>query len=559
VLRLAADLMVPGQRLEAAQALARHFGAEDLIVFIPDQEAGLLLPAPGFPRTLQSFKTWQALLAEAREPGLAHGHVPHGAGEPRPAMALAAARAVLVLIGGAPDPGQVDRLRLLFPLLAAAFHGDQAARDAAADARAARQAVEDSGALTRTLDETRRTLQATLVEADAARRQAELANRAKDEFLATLSHELRTPLTAIIGWSHLLLRGELTAAESTRAVETIHRNAMVQNNLVSDILDLSRIIAGKVRLNVSTITLGDVIKAALDTVRPTAEAKGVELVATIDPSVGSIPGDADRLQQVFWNLLSNAVKFSPAGQQIEIRLTRSTTGAVAMVADSGPGVEPGLLPYVFDRFRQAESSANRAHKGLGLGLAIVRQLVELHGGSVRASNRPEGGALFTVELPRRAPAVANDALMSPVVGEAAEDEMSLGAAPRLEGVRVLIVEDQEDSREALKALFEHLGAEVTTAASAAEGLRCIRTERPHVLVSDIGMPEEDGYSLLQKVRELPPHEGGLTPAVALTAFISNADRMKALAGGFQMHVPKPVHPVEIATAVASLAGVLRTV
>jgi PAS domain S-box-containing protein len=381
------------------------------------------------------------------------------------------------------------------------------------------------------------------------------ADRHKDDFLAVLSHELRTPLNAIVGWSHVLREEQVSPDVVRKAVETIHRNAQLQARLISDILDISRIAAGKMRLDVRPVELPVVIEAALDTLRPAAAAKGVSVETQLDSDAVSLFGDAARLQQIIWNLVSNAIKYVPEQTgRVQLRLKGADSHLRLTVEDNGPGIDPEFLPYVFERFRQAESASNRSFQGLGLGLAIVRQLVELHGGTVRAQNRPTGtGAVFTVQLPRRSLAEPATLVEGPEARELIEPPIWLDAAPSLPGVRVLVVDDQDDARDLLKAVLERCGAEVTLAASAAEALEQVRSGRPDVVLSDIEMPRESGYDFVRKLRALPAESGGQTPAVALTAYATAHDRMKVLRAGFQMHVPKPIQPAELATVVASLA------
>jgi PAS domain S-box-containing protein len=388
----------------------------------------------------------------------------------------------------------------------------------------------------------------------SAREEAEEANRLKDEFLATISHELRTPLTAIIGWSNMLRDGKLEESLSARAVETIYRNAQSQNQLIADLLDVSRIISGKLRLDVRTISLPSIIEAALDAVRPAAEAKSIRLESLMDPLAGPISGDADRLQQVIWNLLTNAIKFTPKGGRVQVKLERVNSHVEITVSDSGLGISREFLPYVFDRFRQADAATTRVHGGLGLGLSIVRQLTELHGGTARVESEGEGkGATFVISLPFiavKSAQVEPERIHPPSSGNIA----ALDCLPSLDGVRVLVVDDEEDTRELLRAVLEKCGSEVTTASSASEALDVIERMRPDVLVSDLGMPGEDGYSLIAKVRALPAERGGRTPAAALTAYARVEDRLHVLRSGFQIHLPKPVEPVELAIVVANLAG-----
>ena len=386
-----------------------------------------------------------------------------------------------------------------------------------------------------------------------ALRRAEESNRLKDEFLATVSHELRTPLTAVLGWAHLLRSGQLDEESSARALETIDRNARAQNRMIEELLDVSRIITGKLRLDVRPVDLPLVVEEAVDSVRPAADAKAVRLQLVLDPQAGPVSGDPDRLQQVIWNLLSNAVKFTPKGGRVQVRLERINSHVELTVSDTGQGIEPEFLPFVFDRFRQADMTKKRAHGGLGLGLAIARHLLELHGGAIRAASGGTGqGATFTVTLPlmvvRAQPGAAERRHPTAV------ESLPYESGPALDGLRVLVVDDEPDTRELLAAVLKGRGAAVTLAASAGEALQAIERETPHVLVSDIGMPGEDGYELISRVRALPPERGGNVPAAALTAYAREDDRIRALLAGFQIHIPKPVNPAELAAVVATLAG-----
>ena len=389
----------------------------------------------------------------------------------------------------------------------------------------------------------------------AARAQAEHANRMKDEFLATLSHELRTPLNAILGWAQILCNHP-DAEDVAEGAAIIERNARAQTQIIDDLLDMSRIISGKVRLDVQRIDLKPVVEAAIDTVRAAADAKGVRLQTVLDPLARPVSGDPNRLQQIFWNLLSNAIKFTPKNGRVQVVLERVNSHVEISVIDSGEGISPEFLPYVFDRFRQADASTSRQHGGLGLGLAIVKQLAELHGGTVRVkSGGPVQGSTFTVALPLTA--IHPDS--------APEEERrhprgphDTGAVPlphlKLAGIKVLAVDDEPDARELVRRLLGGCDATVRTAGSAAEALAMIRVEAPDVLVSDIGMPEQDGYALIRQVRALGAEQGGNVPAVALTAYARSEDRMKAILAGFQMHVAKPVEGAELLTVIASLAG-----
>jgi signal transduction histidine kinase len=383
-----------------------------------------------------------------------------------------------------------------------------------------------------------------------ARTQAESVNRMKDEFLATLSHELRTPLNAILGWAHLLTTGKAEPATVQRALNVIHNNAMAQSQLIEDILDVSRIISGKLRLNLAPVRLREVMEAALDSVVPAAEAKGITIERHLE-DLEPIAGDRDRLQQVFWNLLSNAVKFTSREGRVTVHVARVDHDALISVEDTGIGITADFLPYVFDRFSQADGSATRRHGGLGLGMAIVRYLVELHGGTVRAESAGENcGATFTASIPMRAVQAIADShpLSAAGVETAPSDEL-----PQLSGVRILVVDDQHDSRALLGTLLQEQGASVSSAASTAEALETFTRERPDVVVSDIAMPGEDGYDLIRALRARPPRDGGLTPAVALTAYVRDEDVAAAMAAGYQRHLRKPVVVSELIGAVAELA------
>jgi PAS domain S-box-containing protein len=377
-------------------------------------------------------------------------------------------------------------------------------------------------------------------------REAQDANRLKDEFLATVSHELRTPLAAILGWLHLLRSGN--PAQVTRAIETIERNALAQVRIVDDVLDVSRIITGKLRIDVEGVSLAEVLRHAIDTVRPSAEAKQIDLTASLDPDVGDIAGDPARLQQVAWNLLSNAIKFTPRGGRIIVRLDRDGADARVSVSDTGQGIQPDFLPFVFDRFRQADSRSTRAYGGLGLGLALVRHLVELHGGQVTAQSAGEGaGATFTIKLPVvRSPASSRRP-------RAWTDEHTEKRSP-LHGVRVLMVDDDADTRDFCAALLEQYGAKVTAASSARAAYGILDRMTPDVLVSEIGMPEEDGYSLISEVRALGAQRGFWLPALALTAYTQTQHRADALTAGYQAYLTKPVSPEALVAAIAQLTG-----
>jgi PAS domain S-box-containing protein len=378
------------------------------------------------------------------------------------------------------------------------------------------------------------------------------ANRLKDEFLATLSHELRTPLTAVLGWAKMLCDGTPDEATLAHALKVILRNAEAQQHLIEEVLDVSRIITGKLRLDVRPVELISIIEAAIETVRPAAEAKAIQLERSFDPEANLIVGDPERLQQVIWNLLSNAVKFTPQSGRIEIRLARVGSHVRITVSDSGQGISPDFLPHVFDRFRQADQSTARAHTGLGLGLAVVRHLVELHGGTVAASSGgAQRGATFTVELPVIAPFEETEAptdIIERIKAEAQSDN-----AVELDGLRVLLVDDEQDARDLVSVMLRQRGASVMEAESASEALKLLESARPDALIADIGMPFEDGYALMRKVRALNPEFGGLTPAIALTAYAGEEDRARAIDAGFHLHLTKPVDAAALTEALLTVA------
>ena len=375
---------------------------------------------------------------------------------------------------------------------------------------------------------------------------AQKANRIKDEFLAIVSHELRTPLNAILGWVNILRNRKVNESLTTRALETIERNAKSQTKLIEDILDISRIIRGSIRLNTHPVHLASLVDAVIENVRPTADLKGIQMESSFDPSVSLVMGDEERLQQIVWNLLSNAIKFTPQGGCVEVRLEQVNSTAQITVKDTGKGINPAFLPYVFDRFRQADSTTTRSHGGLGLGLAIVRHLVEMHNGMVDAASEGEGkGATFIVQLP----------VIEAVQEEPTKENASvLDNVPILEGLRVLVVDDSADTLDLIALILEQYKAQVRTATSVDEALQAIAQVKPDVLISDIGMPDQDGYSLIHQVRILEGDGGKQIPAVALTAFAGEEDRTLILNSGFQMHIPKPVEPTELVAIVANMVG-----
>lgn len=419
----------------------------------------------------------------------------------------------------------------------------------------------------------------------AARSEAERVSRVKDEFLATVSHELRTPLNAILGWSHLLRTSPGDQPQLLEGLAVIERNARAQTVLIEDLLDMSRIVSGKMRLDVQPVALPEVVQGAIDSITPAAAARQIRLEVMLDPKCPPVTGDPSRLQQVVWNLLTNAVKFTPRGGRVQVVLERVNSQIEIKVADNGIGITPEFMPHVFERFQQADSSSTRSHRGLGIGLAIVRSSIELHGGSVRAFSAGEGrGATFTIILPPRLVSdlereePAGDRGNGVTSGEAAQIPGSLATLPAaaaparahptaiplrrrdepigpvLRGVRALVVDDDPDARDVLRKILEQAGAAVLVAGGAADAFDLLRNERPEILLCDIGLPGEDGYELLRRVRQLTREHGGATPAVAVTAFARPDDRVNAMRAGFQSHIAKPFEPAELVAAAASLLG-----
>jgi len=386
-----------------------------------------------------------------------------------------------------------------------------------------------------------------------ARAAAETANRLKDDFLATVSHELRTPLNAILGWTNLLTSGRLNAEDTARALQTVQRNAKNQAEIIEDLLDVSRILSGKLNLQMKSVNPLELVKTAVESLKPTADAKRIRLIQTIENGVAPISGDAGRLQQIIWNLLSNAVKFTPDGGEIEIKIRRGGDNLEIVVRDTGSGIKPEFLPLVFDRFLQADGSTTRAHGGLGLGLAIVRHLVELHNGTVLAESEGEGrGATFTLRFPLAQTTDRNtETEIESLTGE--KKTAALDFEGRLAGVKVLVVDDEADNLELIKTFLERCGASVAEAKSMPEALSRLEQSVPDVLISDIGMPEADGYELIRAVRRLPPERGGSVPAVALTAYARLEDKTRALESGFQKHLSKPMEFAELVATVADIA------
>jgi len=383
-----------------------------------------------------------------------------------------------------------------------------------------------------------------------ARGDAERANRIKDEFLSTVSHELRTPLNAILGYAQLLQHGK-SLGDDREGLAVIERNAKVQAQIIEDLLDMSRIISGKVRLDAKTVDISQIVAAAIATVQPAADAKAIRLHSVLDPNAGPVLGDSGRLQQVVWNLLTNAVKFTPKQGRVQVALKRINSHVEIHVSDTGQGIDPEFLPYVFDRFRQADSSTSRTHSGLGLGLSIVKQLVELHGGTVAAfSPGADQGATFVVCLPVQIAHADPQHLKLNIP----TPSVATNTRPDLAGVKVLVVDDEPDSREFVRRLLTEYHVEVTTAGSAEEALQFVRQATPDVLLSDIGMPLSDGYELMRMIRALPNDAGGRLPAAALTALARSEDRTRAMLAGYQAYVTKPVDVDELIAVVATLAG-----
>jgi PAS domain S-box-containing protein len=390
-----------------------------------------------------------------------------------------------------------------------------------------------------------------LADAECARTRAEAANQAKDAFLATISHELRTPLSPILAWSRMLRQGLLDDEKTSRAFATIERCAKAQAQLVEDLLDVSRIVSGKLRLDVRPVDLAPLVSAAVDVMRPAAEARAIRLHAVLDPWTGRVSGDPERLQQVVWNLISNAVKFTPRGGRVQVVLERVHSHVEIAVSDTGQGIPPEFVPHVFERFQQADLTMSRAHGGLGLGLAIVRHIVELHGGTVHADSPGTGqGAVFTVKLPLIVLARTADEVdrRHPREGDGGR---SLPASPSLHGVRILVVDDDPDSNEVVRTILAARGAEVEVAASAAQAVQAVSAFHPDVLVSDIGMPGQDGFALIRQIRGSHEDLSRRLPAVALTAYTSVDDRVRLFSAGFQAHVTKPLDPAELIAVVAS--------
>jgi signal transduction histidine kinase/CheY-like chemotaxis protein len=393
----------------------------------------------------------------------------------------------------------------------------------------------------------------------AARAEAERMGKLKDEFLATLSHELRTPLSAILGWAQVMALRPMPADDLQNAVHIIERNARAQTRLIEDLLDMSRITSGQLRLDVQPLQPAAFIDAALETMRHAAESKGVRLEKVLDPRAGPISGDPGRLQQVVWNLLSNAIKFTPRGGKVQVVLARVNSHIELSVSDTGAGIEPDFLPHIFDRFRQADGSMTRKHGGLGIGLSIAKHLVEMHGGSLVArSAGPDQGTTFTAILPLAA-------VQQPVSTKERAHPTAVSDSPKgpaawadLSGLTVIAVDDEPDARELMRRVLQDCGARVVTAGSSREALAALQLEAASVLLTDIGMPESDGFDLLRQVRALGPERGGNIPAVALTAFARPEDRTRALRAGFRMHLSKPVDAYELCITIASVAGRIRT-
>jgi signal transduction histidine kinase/ActR/RegA family two-component response regulator len=401
-----------------------------------------------------------------------------------------------------------------------------------------------------------RTLLSQLEQSEAreksARERAEASNRSKDEFLATVSHELRTPLNAMLGWARMLNAGQLSEAQTSGALSAIERNAVAQAHLIEDLLDVSRIISGKLRLDMTDVDLQTVIESAIESVRLAIDAKQIQFEAAVDVANARILGDPNRLQQVVWNLLSNAIKFTPRGGKIRLAAGRVESHLEVSVTDNGQGIDPAFGPYLFQRFEQADGTLTRAQGGLGLGLSISRHLVELHGGTIEAqSDGPGRGATFCFKLP--VTSLRRAAFDAPPPSD--RRQSAFERPPELQGLKVLVVDDEPDARDLLVAVLTQCGSTPVTAASAQEAFLAVESERPDVIVSDIGMPQENGYELIRRVRALSPKQGGCTPAAALTAFARAEDRRQAMKAGFELHLSKPIEPADLVAAVATLARI----
>ena len=406
----------------------------------------------------------------------------------------------------------------------------------------------------------RRDRDALMANEQAARQDAEAANRTKDLFLATLSHEMRTPLNAIVGWLSILRHENAQASHFQEGLKVIERNTMAQVQLIDDLLDVSRIVSGKLRVDIQPCELADLVNAGLNVTRPAADARGITLNVRIDPAASGTLCDSVRIQQVVWNLVSNAIKFTPDGGHVHVTLTRDASGYQIQVRDTGQGISPDLLPHVFDRFRQADSSMRRRFAGLGLGLSIVKHIVEAHGGTVEADSPGEGkGSTFTVRLPLRALRTKEANGAGKTEGQRGEDDAAAAhigerrPPVRLDGVHVLIVDDEADARRVLMLVLERVGAIVVTAGSAPAAVEAVAKARPDVLISDLGMPDQDGLDLIRQLRR-DGHDAKALPAVALTAFVQRDHAHLALLAGFQVHLPKPVDPYDLTSAIARLAG-----
>jgi signal transduction histidine kinase/ActR/RegA family two-component response regulator len=432
----------------------------------------------------------------------------------------------------------------------------EAALRAREEAAQARSELEELMAQIREANER---LVVAMVRAQTMTEDAEQASHLKDEFLATVSHELRTPLNAVLGWARMLGSEQLPPDRASHAIATIERNASTLAHLIDDLLDVSRIVAGTLRLAPQPVDLVAVAQAALDAVRPLAATRNVNLAFAPDlEALEPVSGDAGRLQQVIWNLLANAIGFTPEGGRVEVFIERSNDHMEIRVVDTGQGIGPHLLPHVFERFRQADDATTQRHTGLGLGLAIVRQLVELHGGTVHAASQGVGrGATFTVRLPISAGERRGQAAALGERRTAAAAASPMPRLPRLDELRILVVDDSADGRALTSLVLTQAGASVNAVASVQEALQALDVERPDVVVSDIGLPDQDGYALIRQIRQHEAEHGGFLPAVALTGYARAEDRARILAAGFQAHVRKPVEPVELTAAIANMTHHLR--
>jgi signal transduction histidine kinase/ActR/RegA family two-component response regulator len=524
-------------------------------------------PGPELPLQpvgLTPIDPWQVLVLQVRDRGQHLGHLQvvydpsHTRGHLWRSLLLSSAVAMFAVLLVYLFARRI-RDALVRPIAALGATALQVSETRNYSLRATKVSEDELGTFTDIFNEMLARIEVQNTEIQASRAEAQRASQLKDDFLATLSHELRTPMTPILGWAQILRRTARDNPQVQQAAEVIERNARVQTQIVDDLLDMSRIIAGKVRLDVQPVDLEKVVDAAMETVSTAAEARGIRLEKVVQP-VAPVRGDPHRLQQVLWNLLSNAIKFTARDGVVTVSLERHEGYVQIGVSDTGQGIPEEFLPHVFERFRQADSSTTRHHGGLGLGLAIVKQLVELHGGSVRVRSDGAGkGSTFTVRLPLvPVRALTETPRRTPAHAEVAAATPAEPARAVLAGLNLLIVDDEADARDLVAHLLRDSGAAVTIASSGAEALASLQASRPDLLLSDIGMPGMDGLELIRRVRALAPVDGGSVPAIALTAFARGEERTRSLQAGYQLHVAKPVEEAELIAAIASLARLSPT-